>query len=92
MDEARLAQCRCSAGLAAPLWLPLPAELTRAAAQPSSLPHAPLQGQAEAHLPFLEEQQGTVLHATDPEGGKHAFRFRFWVNNQSRWATRLVCG
>ncbi|KAI7843626.1 hypothetical protein COHA_002866 [Chlorella ohadii] len=40
-------------------------------------------GQAEAHLPFLEEQQGTTLHATDPEGAKHSFRFRFWVNNQS---------
>jgi hypothetical protein len=41
-------------------------------------------GQAEAHLPFIEEQQGTTLQATDPEGGKHSFRFRFWVNNQSR--------
>lgn len=40
-------------------------------------------GQAEAHLPFLEEQQGTTLQAADPEGGKHSFRFRFWVNNQS---------
>lgn len=39
------------------------------------------QGQAEAHLPLLEAQQGIVLHATDPEGAKHAFRFRFWVNN-----------
>ncbi|EFN53928.1 hypothetical protein CHLNCDRAFT_53437 [Chlorella variabilis] len=40
--------------------------------------------QAEAHFPFLEQQQGMVMSLTDTEGNQHSFRFRFWVNNQSR--------
>lgn len=45
-----------------------------------------LQSQAEAHFPHLEQQTGMNLVLTDTEGKKHTFRFRFWVNNQSRWA------
>lgn len=41
--------------------------------------------QAEVHFPFLEQQAGMTLHLTDTDGGKHAWRLRFWVNNQSRW-------
>lgn len=26
-----------------------------------------------------------VMSLTDTEGNQHSFRFRFWVNNQSRW-------
>jgi hypothetical protein len=43
-----------------------------------------LQGQAEAHFPHLEEPSGIVLNLTDTEGTQHSFRFRFWINNQSR--------
>lgn len=53
--------------------------------RPAPLPR-PLQSQAEAHFPFLELQSGMMLHVTDTEGGQHDFRFRFWLNNQSRWA------
>lgn len=38
---------------------------------------------------MLESQQGIVLHATDTEGAKHAFRFRFWANAQARSATPM---
>jgi hypothetical protein len=40
---------------------------------------------AEAHFPYLETQAGALLHITDHEGKPHAFRLRFWINNQSRW-------
>ena len=39
---------------------------------------------AEGHFPYLETQAGALLHITDHDGKPHAFRLRFWINNQSR--------
>ncbi|GAB4814049.1 hypothetical protein N2152v2_001095 [Parachlorella kessleri] len=39
---------------------------------------------AETHLPPLESQQGITLPLVDTDGKKHTFKFRFWINNQSR--------
>lgn len=47
-------------------------------------PPATPQTIAEAHFPNVESQNGTVLHVIDSEGKRHTFRFRFWINNQSR--------
>ena len=43
-----------------------------------------MQGQAETHLPPLESQSGITLQLADTLGKKHSFKFRFWINNQSR--------
>jgi hypothetical protein len=65
-----------------PLTTALPALLSRLylVSNPFSL-----QVVAEAHFPYLETQAGALLHITDHEGKPHAFRLRFWINNQSRW-------
>ncbi|KAL0049823.1 hypothetical protein WJX82_010592 [Trebouxia sp. C0006] len=39
---------------------------------------------AEKHLPFLEKQSPSEVHATDTFGNPVVFKFRFWINNQSR--------
>lgn len=39
---------------------------------------------AEKHLPFLEKQSPSEVHATDTFGSPVVFKFRFWINNQSR--------
>jgi len=43
-----------------------------------------LQANAEKHLPFLEKQSPSEVHATDTFGNPVVFKFRFWINNQSR--------
>ena len=43
-----------------------------------------LQAHAEKHLPFLEKQAPTEVHAQDTFGNQIVFRYRFWSNNQSR--------
>lgn len=39
---------------------------------------------AEKHLPFLEKQAPSEVYATDTFGNPVVFKFRFWINNQSR--------
>lgn len=58
--------------------MPILAPCTRAA-----LPLV-LQGLAEAHFPHVESQDGVNLHLVDTLGKRHTFRFRFWINSQSR--------
>ena len=43
-----------------------------------------MQANAEKHLPFLEKQAPSELYATDTFGNQVVFKFRFWINNQSR--------
>ncbi|KAI3431438.1 hypothetical protein D9Q98_004490 [Chlorella vulgaris] len=40
--------------------------------------------QAENHFPHLDQPTGTMLKLTDTDSNQHSFRFRFWINNQSR--------
>lgn len=49
-----------------------------------SAPRLCVQSLAEAHLPHLEEPSGILLEMADTDGGHHSFRYRFWINNQSR--------
>lgn len=43
-----------------------------------------MQAHAEKHLPFLEKQAPSEVHARDTFGNQIVFRYRFWSNNQSR--------
>lgn len=43
-----------------------------------------MQANAEKHLPFLEKQAPSEVYATDTFGNPVVFKFRFWINNQSR--------
>ena len=43
-----------------------------------------LQANAEKHLPFLEKQAPSEIYARDTFGNTVMFKFRFWINNQSR--------
>eukprot|EP00803_Ostreobium_quekettii_P010604 evm.model.scf_3859.2 EVM.evm.TU.scf_3859.2 scf_3859:2896-7405(-) len=39
---------------------------------------------AEQYFPHLDNQAGVPIEAADTLGNKYTFRFRFWINNQSR--------
>eukprot|EP00887_Chlorella_sp_A99_P002330 scaffold10.g2330.t1 len=39
---------------------------------------------AEAHFPAVESQDGVEVAVADSCSGRHAFRFRYWINSQSR--------
>eukprot|EP00210_Caulerpa_lentillifera_P002330 g2235.t2 len=39
---------------------------------------------AETYFPILENQSGVPISAIDTLGNSYHFRFRFWINNQSR--------
>ena len=43
-----------------------------------------VQAHAEKHLPFLEKQAPSEVHAQDTYGNQIVFKYRFWSNNQSR--------
>lgn len=43
-----------------------------------------MQANAEKHLPFLEKQAPSEVYAKDTFGNQIVFKFRFWINNQSR--------
>ncbi|CAD7702057.1 unnamed protein product [Ostreobium quekettii] len=39
---------------------------------------------AEQYFPHLDDQAGVPIEAADTLGNAYTFRFRFWINNQSR--------
>jgi hypothetical protein len=39
---------------------------------------------AEQYFPRLEQQNGIPVTAVDTRGREYTFKYRFWVNNQSR--------
>jgi len=39
---------------------------------------------AEMHFPMLDNQAGSQIDAVDSMGNPYFFKFRFWINNQSR--------
>eukprot|EP00955_Chlamydomonas_euryale_P059702 357473-Chlamydomonas_euryale.AAC.10 len=44
----------------------------------------PSQAIAEQYFPRLEQANGIPVNATDTRGRTYTFKFRFWINNQSR--------